>query len=54
MSRFEIFFRMHGRVKVKTDAQKAAEKKEKRKDHLAKFTHARDKLDELITQLQVF
>merc|ERR1712227_551788 len=38
---------MHGRVKVKTDAQKEAEKAAKREKISKYFTHARNKIFEL-------
>ena len=38
---------MHGRVKVKTDAQKEAEKAAKREKISKYFTHARNKIFDL-------
>lgn len=44
---------MHGRVKVKTDAQKAAEKKEKRAKQLAQFCAIRAEIDQIVEKLKL-
>ena len=46
------FFRMHGRVKVKTDSQKAEEKKQRRLEQLEQFKFARTKIDQLFSSIQ--
>jgi len=43
---------MHGRVKVKTDSQKAEEKKQRRLEQLEQFKSARNKIDQLFTSIQ--
>ena len=50
---FFIFKKMHGRVKVKTDVQKAAEKKERRVKQVAQFSHMRSEIDALVEQLKL-
>ena len=46
------FFRMHGRVKVKSDSQKAEEKKQRRLEQLEQFKFARTKIDQLFSSIQ--
>ena len=47
-SRFYYFFRvMHGRLKVKTDAQKEAERKKEEHEKLVKYQAARNRIFEL-------
>ena len=43
---------MHGRVKVKTDLQKAAEKKEKREKQVQQFCAIRSEIDALVEKLK--
>ena len=43
---------MHGRVKVKTDVQKAAEKKERRAKQVEQFGQMRAEIDALIEQFK--
>lgn len=43
---------MHGRVKVKTDSQKAEEKKQRRLEQLEQFKSARNKIDQLFSSIQ--
>ena len=43
---------MHGRVKVKTDSQKAEEKKQRKLEQLEQFKLARTKIDQLFISIQ--